>query len=230
MSRKTITPRRQVLIVKPHNVENQVDERCCKWIMKAFQRGIAEYLSIPAKMPELARNWAINEFLTSEKQAKKTHIFFLDADTVPYNDYAIERLMSHDKPVIAGITPIVRVGDEIKCQWNVVLDSKQKDKLLGIDELPNKPFKVDRVGGTTMLVRRDVLEKLKKPYQISHFNSDCTNIDFSEDYYFCDKVRELGFDIWIDPDVVCHHYHNFDLLDIFSIYEQSVKRKGQKIA
>lgn len=28
------------------------------------------------------------------------------------------------------------------------------------------------------------------------------------------------FDLWVDPDVQCHHYHVFDLLNLFNIIEE----------
>jgi GT2 family glycosyltransferase len=220
----------KVLIVKPHCVEHQVDERVNQWIMKQYGKGVAEYLSIPSKSPDLARNTAIDMFLNAPKFASKTHIFFLDADTLPCSDYAIERLLWHDKPVVAGVTPIVRGNmagsTEIDCYWSVLKWDKDKTGFdtIGIDEIPKKPFISPRVGGTTVLIKRDVLEKLKRPYQKSEWNEDCTQQLLSEDFYFCDRIREAGFDIWVDPTVECHHYHKFDLLDIFNIYRQS--RKG----
>lgn len=226
--RKPVRANNQVLIVKPHNVEYNTDDRVNLWIMKAFQRGVAETIHIPAKLPELARNYAIKQFLTDPKLAKKTHIFFLDADTEPLSDFAIERLLSHNKPVISGITPIIRKGEELKCMWSAVLENGDNLDTIGIDELPKSLFKAKRVGGTTLLVRRDVLEKLKSPYQISSFDDEMVHQDLSEDYYFSDKIREAGFDIWVDPDVVCHHYHKFDLLDIFSIWDATVKRDFDK--
>jgi GT2 family glycosyltransferase len=192
--------------------------------MQAFQRGVAEYLPVPTKLPELGRNWAIKEFLTNPEHAKKTHIFFIDADTVPIELMAIEMLLKHNKPVVAGVTPIVRKAEEIRCMWSVIVDDPdQADNMscLGIDELPKKLFKAKRVGGTTILIRRDVLERLEPPYQKSTFNEDMTGQTDSEDYYFSDKIREAGYVIWVDPDVRCHHYHKFDLLDVFSVYLES---------
>ncbi len=212
-----------VLIVKPHNIERQTDERVNNWIMQAFQRGVGEYLPIPAKLPELARNWAISEFLTNPKNKDKTHIFFIDSDTEPMNPYAIEKLLSHNKPVVAGVTPIVRVAEDIRCMWSVVTGDGDDYDPISIEGLPTKLFQAKRVGGTTLLVRRDVLEKLEKPYQISTWKDDMTGQTFSEDFYFSDKIREAGFNIYVDPTVICHHYHNFDLLDVFSIWEASVK-------
>ena len=217
-----------VLIVKPHNVEYIVDERVGQFIMKAFQRGVGEYLSYPSKVPELARNRAIQQFLHSTEPAfaKKTHIFFLDADTCPVNDFAIERLLGLKKDVVGGVAPIVRTNNNtISCMWSAIMKGEDgKRENIGIGELPKKLFKADRVGGTTLLMSRRALEKLKPPYQMTTYNDSWTDVKLSEDYYFSDKIREAGFDIWVDPETVCNHYHNFNLLDIFAIWEQSQKK------
>ena len=228
--KRTKTKEAGVLIVKPHNVQYQTDQRCSDWIMKAFQRGVGEPIAIPTKIPELGRNWAIEQFLTNPQHKDKTHIFFIDSDTVPMNDFAIESLMRHNKPVVAGVTPIVRKGEELRCMWSVIIDDPTKpDNMdtIGILDLPKKLFKAKRVGGTTLLIRRDVLEKLTVPYQKSTFNEKITAQTDSEDYYFSDNIRKAGYTIFVDPDVQCHHYHNTDLLDVFAAYKAGIE-EGKK--
>jgi hypothetical protein len=198
-----------VLIVKPHNIQFQVDERVSIFIMKAFQRGVANYYPVATKLPEFGRNTAIKEFLNHPDMKRHSHIFFIDADTEPINERAIERLLSLDKDVVCGVTP-VKIGT--------------------IDELPDKPFKIDRVGGTTVLIKRHVLEQIfeeGEPFQKSVFNADITNVKLSEDYYFSEKLTKAGFTIWCDPLTQCHHYHNVDILDIMAVYTQAFEMGKQ---
>jgi hypothetical protein len=214
-----------VLIVKPHRIDHQTDERVNCWIMQRFQEGIAEYYPVGTKLPEFGRNKAINEFLNLSVHARKTHIFFLDADTEPVSPYAIQRLLSLDKDVVCGVTPIKLGTDKtFELGWNVQKKVGDKHENYDIDELPDKPFKIDRVGGTTVLIKRHVLEKLAlkhKIFQKTEFNDDMTNIKLSEDYYFSQLLTDEGFKIWCDPLTVCHHYHNIDILDIMEVYKQA---------
>lgn len=219
-------PNHPVLIVKPHNIQFQTDERVNCFIMRAFNRRIGEYFPVGCKLPEFGRNKSMAEFLRLPGMAKKTHIFFLDADTEPADKYAIERLMTLDKDVACGVTPIKLGTDKtFSLGWNV--QRRKEDgshENYDIDELPKKPFRIDRVGGTTVLVKRHVIEKLAEmdgPFQKSEFNEDVTNIKLSEDYYFSQKITEAGFQIWCDPAVVCHHYHNIDILDMMQVYHQA---------
>jgi len=221
--RRTLNKEYSVLIVKPHNIENRTNEWTNKFIMQAFERGVGEYWGVPTKTPELARNRAIHKFLHDPKHMSKTHLFFIDDDSPPIETFAIEHLRSHNKPVIAGITPIVRLNQQtMDCTWSAVLMDKKTKVMsnIGIEELPKKLFKAHRVGGTCLLIQRRVLEKLKPPYQMTIFNDNYTDVKLSEDVYFSDKIREAGFDIWCDPDIQCHHYHEFDLLDIFAVVRQ----------
>jgi hypothetical protein len=235
MGRKIINNRKNypILICKPHNVQFQTDERVNNWIMKQYGKGLAEYMSVPSKLPELARNYFIDVFLHAEQFKKKTHIFFIDADTVPVSEWALERLLSHDKPVVAGVTPIMRGKltntDVISCSWSCLKEKNERGEFetYGIDELPTKLFKSPRVGGTTILIKREVLEKLSKPYQKCEWDEDMRVQKLSEDFYFSDKIIEAGYDIWVDPMIKCHHYHYVDMLDQFEIYSAAAKLKRQ---
>lgn len=223
-SRRPLKRDYAVLIVKPHNIEGRTLEETNIFIMQAFQRGIAEYHHVPSKVAELGRNFGIHDFLA--KHPKKTHIYFQDDDSPPLEPFAIEQLMRMNKPVACGITPIVRVEKEnISCMWSAVVENDGKKENIGIDELPKKPFRVYRTGGNCLLIRRDVLMKLKPPFQITTYNKLWIGVELSEDYYFSDKIREAGYEIWCDPAVVSHHYHYFDLLNIFAIYRQCLTKR-----
>jgi hypothetical protein len=246
--RRTQTPGREppVLIVRPHKQEGFTCESTSQFLSKAFKRGIADYVCYESRTPDMARNTGINEFLHNPMHRKKTHLFFLDDDSTPWNDFVIERLLGLDKPVVAGVTPIFRKRQAIDFKkirmirmgiiqnepiimdlhWSAIIKNEEgKLENIGIDELPGTLFKAYRTGGTSILVSREVLEKLKSPYQKFEFDESNTKLLRSEDFYFSDKIREAGFDIWIDPTSVCHHFHVLDILDLFSAIIQA-KQKG----
>lgn len=224
-----------VLIVKPHNIEFNTDERVSIFCMKAFQRGVANYYPVGSKLPEFARNVGIKEFLNTPEMQKHSHIFFLDADTEPLNERAIERLLSLDKDVVCGVTPVkIGTDDTFEVGWNVQkCNDDGKHENYGIDELPGELFKIDRVGGTTLLIKRRVLEKLAEtdePFQKCVYRKDYTNVKLSEDYFFSERITKAGFSIWCDPLTQCHHYHKVDLLDMMAVYRQAYEmgKHGRK--
>src|SRR3989344_900636 len=60
-----------------------------------------------------------------------------------------------------------------------------------------KPHKVDWVGGTFMIIRKEVLEKT------GGFNEDY--FMYFEDVEFCYLVNKKGFEVWINPAVEIKH-------------------------
>lgn len=66
--------------------------------------------------------------------------------------------------------------------------------------------RIFRCGSSCVLIKREVFEKLEKPYYQFMYNEDGTQHTRSEDIGFCDHAREAGFELWADTDVVCQHY------------------------
>jgi len=171
------------------------------------------WLNCPSVEPTLGRNMLITWFLKKEELADYTHLFFLDADTVPPPN-TIERLICHDKDMIGGLTPLWL---RRQVYWNAQIE---KDKMIPAQNLPIGITKVKRIGGTTTLIKRHVLESLDYPF----FKIECPqSVDEAikkgpilkgSDYYFCDKVCEAGFDIYVDPEILCKHIKLIDLLDL----------------
>jgi hypothetical protein len=175
----------------------------------------ARKIAIPdlptSRTTEFSRNMIINDFLTRPEYKSMRYLMFIDADTCPIDDYAIERMMMLDKDVVSGVTPIM-FGDKDNKQmfWNVVVGTCGN---MPLNELPEKPFRANRVGGSCLLIKREVLEKLKKPYQKPTYDEDYVQFKQSEDYYFCQNILDAGYDIWVDPTVMCHHFHIEDYFD-----------------
>jgi len=208
-----------VLIAVPVPVKTrEINDLLSGFCEAAAFRRIAVRESKHGRVAETVRNLLIDRFLTAPEYKRFTHILFMDADTVPVNPYAIERLLSHNKDVIAGITPIYWKNTK-RFSWNVkCLFNDNQIRHLELEEIPASLFTCLAVGGTTLLVKRHVLEKLQKPYQKTTWNEDITEYKQGEDFYFCDQIRRAGFDIWIDPQVVCRHFHTLDILDMCEQY------------
>lgn len=72
----------------------------------------------------------------------------------------------------------------------------------GIDDMPSQedPFPVEIAGNAGMLVRRHVLEAVGFPY----FESS-DGLKLNEDITFSKRVRELGFQVHVDPKARMGH-------------------------
>ena len=222
----------RVLIVMPVPLNYNADIRAAAFCAGAVSRNIAVWGPIPSRNAEDARNLQFIDGLNAKPRF--THFFLLDADTFPYDPYMIEKLLRHNKDVVAGPTPTQRQGkdkwnfkafdyatvefdERFHKYWNIVVDDgKGKGRSLRrsddsmIDELPKKMFRAKYVGGTGILIKRSVIEALPEPYQLTLRDIHGKTM-LSEDYYFCEQITTHGYDIWVDPELKSGHNNSVDI-------------------
>ncbi len=153
------------------------------WILKCERGGSAAR----------NKNVIIKEYLEGDCE----YLFFLNNDTWP-DEGDINTLIDCDKDIVSGITPAFTYG----FHW---MGQVVKNVKIKIDETPTQLTSAARAGGPAMLIKRKVLETMDFPW--FDFEQVEPGIEKSEDYAFCDKAVELGFEVWIEPAVVCNHNH-----------------------
>jgi GT2 family glycosyltransferase len=140
----------------------------------------------------------------------------IDSDTIPPVD-AIERLLSHGKPVVTGLTPILTYREEGGWETydnafvEVERDTEGKVTKTHIAERGTGLQEVFRCGAACLLIKRSVLKQLEQPYFRFVMNDANTQPIRSEDIDFCDRVRALGIPILADTEVICQHYKDIML-------------------
>lgn len=177
---------------------------------------------------DCAKNVAIEALL---KVPLITHIFILEANTVPPDD-AIDRLLAHDKDIAAGVIPIIignkpgRLGNPKKFnqayKWKVSID--EPGNPLDYKKLPAHLFKATRVAGSAILVKRKVFETVGWPY--FKRTEALKGTAESGNWYFSRMAQEKGFEIWADPNVKCQHYANVDLLGTYEAAMRTLQGSG----
>lgn len=193
------------------NIHVNLAVRLLKWTVQAKTKGysLSVYPTLSVQPVDNARNEIVEEFLKTDC----THLFFIDSDTIPPED-ALDKLLKLDTDIATAITPIInldenRVNDSsgFYKESNIIgLDDKRLQAETGIQD-------VKTAGGSCLLIKRKVLEDLKKPifrfiYADSHpagvyFNGSTKMM--SEDYFFCAKALDEGFKIKCDTSVICRH-------------------------
>lgn len=137
-----------------------------------------------------------------------THLLMIDSDTIPPED-GVEKLLELDKPVATGITPIlhfdkgqthISIKDNYYSKYNCVgLDGENLKADTGIHEVLG-------AGGSFLLIKREVLEKMTSPHFRNVWEDDTGAPHFiSEDVFFITKARKEGFKSYADSSVVCWH-------------------------
>jgi GT2 family glycosyltransferase len=148
------------------------------------------------------RNYLINKFLESDCE----WILLLDADTVP--PLGILDMVKNDKDVCSGLYFVWMKGGLYPLAMNKVGD---KYNVIPTQEEPL--VEVDATGGGCLLVRRKVMETLKPPF-FKELQDQYGCRSKGNDFYFCEKVKEAGFKIWLDKRFISSHFKTVDLREL----------------
>lgn len=162
-----------------------------------------------------ARNALAKDFLDSNA----TDLLFIDSD-INFEPADVFRLMAWTANPKAGIVAGVPRTRSATTVYIATLDYEHReDGKVSIAMNDMGLVRAQRVATAFMMVRRDVFEKLQYhnpdwTYYDQRLEKDLTAFfDFKvtpegyigEDYLFCDRAREHGFEVWIDPTIKLGH-------------------------
>jgi len=149
---------------------------------------------------------ARNELFNIAYQDNFESIVFIDSDQI-WDPKALLDIINSSCDVIG--LPVVSKTDQ-PGNFNVKLHSVDN---LQTDETGN--IKVDAVGTGFLKISRKALEALWNSNQTTLFRgkelkliceyATSYNEFIGEDIYLCTKLKELDFDIWINPNSTCAH-------------------------
>lgn len=148
-----------------------------------------------------------NEIVMHAYEAECKYVFFHDSDHVTPPS-VIPRLISHDRMIIGCNYP--RRNDDLQPTTMSLSEGLLKAKQQGV-------IKVAGIPTGCLLVRMEVFARLSYPwFKFELVDNEYTRIHpfdlkpgeywehfrtISEDYYFCNKAREAGYNIWCDTDL-----------------------------
>ncbi len=142
-----------------------------------------------------ARNQVHQAFL---KETKYSHLFMLDSDVLcPAN--VIERLLAHQKPIVAGYYSTKAViGKSTPVVYDYLKDNEDGVSTWTHKTQPGNGLeKVDAVGMGCVLMSKEVAHALgEKPYDMNNGG---------EDLVICRKLMQLGIPLYVDWTIDCAH-------------------------
>jgi hypothetical protein len=206
-SRKAFPPRVSIMVGMPtHHGINQFTQCCLDKAVEYFgQRGIpfGRWGTYGNSHIDAARNRVVEHFL---EQTNHTHMLWVD-DDMAFDPEAIEVLLRHDVPVASGVVTR-KHPPYAPAMYTIVLDDK---KQLTTGQIPFGTYPLDKefyfplsgIGAAFMLVKREVLEKMERPWFASPPTTRGTVR--GEDYYFCFKLGAMGLKILYDPTIPIYH-------------------------
>jgi hypothetical protein len=158
------------------------------------------------------RNLIAKEFVESDC----TDLMFIDSD-INFDAGDIFRLMAWNidpkKGIVAGI-PVARK------KGKVFISTLEHDEDGNVSMNAMGLVRAKRAATAFMLIRREVFLKMKETHPewlyrdeqrvgdeiYSFFDFKSTPEGYiGEDFLFCDRARELGFEVWIDPTIKLGH-------------------------
>jgi hypothetical protein len=158
------------------------------------------------------RNLIAKDFLDSDC----TDLMFIDSD-INFEAEDIFRLMAWNSDPKKGIVAGIPVARKKGKTYISTLDTDENENIfmnyMGL-------VKAKRVATAFMIIRREVFEKLRDvhPEWVYHDEKKVGDeviafFDFAlkdgqyigEDFLFCDRARELGYEVWIDPTIKLGH-------------------------
>ncbi len=154
------------------------------------------------------------------KRLEKDWLFFMDSDQTFHPD-TLHRLLSWDLPIVSGLyfkspgQPVPHVYtyayQDGAHNYQALLDpigrylSGYAEQLKGnvaivLPSTREQLIECDGIGAGCLLVHKRVFDAIEPPWFKYVEGTNC-----GEDFYFCRKVQQAGFKIYVDPGVVCGH-------------------------
>ena len=143
------------------------------------------------------------------------YIMWIDSDQV-FEPFDFYKLFNSDKDIISGLYLMsdnqhyatVKHWEDEFFKKNGTFQFLSKDNVTFMKN--KKPFIVDYTGFGWMLVKKGVFESLEypwfRPFWTEYEIEGEKILDFSmEDVAFCKMIKEKGFDIWVDPQIIVGH-------------------------
>jgi hypothetical protein len=184
---------------------------------------LGDHSLIPSSRNRLAADFLYGDW---------THLLFIDSDII-FEPKHIVWLLVHDQPVVGGLYAIKDQTHKwclnekgFSHRW--CLSSLVEPRPPG----PNGLVEVRHTGAGFLAIKREVFEKMREAFgaQIEYTTSRLEREEgierkewdffrvgvyhqkdtgraryYSEDWYFCEMARELGYKVYVDPRVVLKH-------------------------
>lgn len=159
-----------------------------------------------------ARNRAVKDFLEDYWD----YFMHIDDDIVPPVN-AIQELIAADKEIIAPLCFTMHQDD--KGLWFPIIVAHRYNKDGKYEPYYGKGIEeTDTITGGCHLVKREVMEKLERPYYFTYHKNGL--VEYSEDFVFSQQCQKLGYKLYTDYDLHCKHIR---LVDVKSINDLMAK-------
>ena len=121
-----------------------------------------------------------------------THVLWLDSD-MTFSDSIVEDLLFCGKDMVCGAF-VSRRPPYGPCVYTDISDPANMKK---VENFWTEPFRVDGCGFATVLTSVSLLDAVQSNFGTCFRPTE----QYGEDLAFCDRVKQLGMEIWCEPTV-----------------------------
>lgn len=184
-------------------MQNQISFIYCN-----FYTPILNYTrnSLIRRFPGDYKDLNSNSVLPFDNRVKCKKIIFIDDDMV-WTPEDIEKLIKSDKDIIGGFYKM-----NINDPRGVLAASQNNESIYDRDIIgKTDPIKLTGIGFGLIAIKQDVFNNIEFPWFGTRetINKDTGNVEIqSDDFYFCEKAIDSGYEIYGDPTIQLGHEKN----------------------
>jgi len=218
---------RRVCIATP-SLDGKVDAWYLNSLIETIYLGIKHNVRIfPLIMPgESILPMARNILFDNAYQMDVDCLFYIDSDQ-KWDPKVFYKILNSNKKVV-GLPVCLKNEDNI---FNVRFDYDN-------EKTDGDYFTVNYIGTGFLKIDKSVMKDLYESNEMVKFKlvtlkeifeySEIDNEFVSEDFVFCNKIKELGYNIWVDRKNSSHHHGQKMYIGNFEDFEVQVKQFYEK--
>lgn len=171
-----------------------------------------EYASLVTNAREAtitgSRNLEVFNSSPGKGQYTYDKIFCIDSDIV-WNPEHFIKLLQSDKDLISGVYFEAQGADAMIHRNKEDYRPMSREEITTLNQVGDV-FPVYGVGLGFMCIKSGVFESLKRPWYglgkvVQEVDGVTYELPLGEDLYFCERVAENGYEVFVDPTVVVGH-------------------------
>lgn len=161
------------------------------------------------------------------------YLVMLDDDHNYPKDFIL-RLLAHNKPFVTGLT-LNRVAPLHYTQYYKINENEKINFEKNYVRPNGRLQRIEASGPVGMLMEVNKLRYLPRPwFKMTYKGEDNNPFDRGGDFYFCEKLKKFGYNIWVDTKMEFPHHATAEIkgngvkLPLSNELESSEKKKKKE--
>lgn len=172
------------------------------------------------------RNCIVQWFLDA---GKHEWLLMVDDDSIIPPD-VIEKMLGVGKSVVAAPQPLYFPPDGLVANLSAERGPDGKGYVWPSwhdYDFEQPPHKLLACGFGCVLMRRDVLERMERPWFQENYGDFRGKGNVTEDIWFCERLLAMGEELWACPSAICGHFKWVDLREMLPRAAIKMTKSGQ---